>query len=192
MQFFIGIIPPDVYKTKIIGFQNKWKNNRITDVVEPHITLKAQGGLTADEKWLPKVKEVCSLFPSFQLTLDKPMFFSDDILYLSVASSNKLVSLHKNIVRTVSPSNDLLKKYFELDEFVPHMTLSKTNYGLYRNDLRDMAELAERVLTPFPTFEVNFVRVYQEIETNKYVKYLDIPLESRNLQANSFDEKNEM
>ncbi|WP_404451799.1 2'-5' RNA ligase family protein [Virgibacillus necropolis] len=178
MQFFIGIVPPDEYKMKLIDFQYKWRGNRITDVVEPHITLKAQGGLTTDEKWQSKVKGVCDNFPSFQLTLDKPMFFGDDILYLS-ATSNELYKLHKSIVREISPSNDLIKKYFELDDFVPHMTLGKTNYGLSKKELREMEKLAEKELSPFPTFEVRFLRVYQEIETNKYIKYIDIPLNNR-------------
>lgn len=175
MQFFIGIVPSDEYKMKLIDFQNKWKNNRITDVVEPHITLKAQGGLTPDEIWLSKVKGVCYNFNSFQITFDKPMFFGDDILYLS-ATSNELHKLHKRIVREISPTDEIIKKYFELDDFLPHMTLEKTNYGLSKKDLRDMGELAEKELIPFPTFEVRFVRVYQEIEPNKYIKYLDIPL----------------
>lgn len=176
MQYFIGIVPSDEYKMKLIDFQHKWKNNRITDVVEPHITLKAQGGLTNDEKWISKVKGVCSNFQFFQITLDKPMFFGEDILYLSAAISNELYKLHKSIVREISPSNDIIKKYFELDDFVPHMTLGKTNYGLSKKELRDMGKLAENELSPFPTFEVRFVRVYQEIEPNKYIKYLDIPL----------------
>ena len=175
MQFFIGIVPLDEYQMKLIEFQHKWKNNRITEVVEPHITLKAQGGLTPDEKWLRKVKGVCNNFQSFQITLDKPMFFGEDILYLS-ATSNELNNLHKSIVLAISPSNDLIKKYFELDDFVPHMTLAKTNYGLSKKELSEMGKLAEKELSPFPIFEVRFVRVYQEIETNKYTKYLDIPL----------------
>ncbi|MEN2766282.1 hypothetical protein [Ornithinibacillus xuwenensis] len=46
MQYFIGIVPSEEYSMKIIAFRNKWTNNSIHDVVEPHITLKAQGGLT--------------------------------------------------------------------------------------------------------------------------------------------------
>ncbi|MGE6489227.1 2'-5' RNA ligase family protein [Paenisporosarcina sp. NPDC076898] len=175
MQYFIGIVPSDEYKIKLIEFQQKWKNNRITDVVEPHITLKAQGGLSPDEEWLGKVREVCHNFQPFQITLDQPMLFGDDILYLS-ANSEELFELHRSIVQEVSPSKDLIKKYFELEDFVPHLTLGKTTYGLSKLELIDMKELAEKELSPFPTFDVRFVRVYQEIETNKYIKYLDIPL----------------
>ncbi|MEH6891977.1 hypothetical protein V7024_20295 [Bacillus sp. JJ864] len=36
------------FKEKIIKVQHRWENNLLVDVVEPHITVKAQGGLTAD------------------------------------------------------------------------------------------------------------------------------------------------
>lgn len=177
MQFFIGIVPPEEDQLKLIDFQHKWKHNRITDVVEPHITLKAQGGLTSDELWIKKVQDVCRNFPSFPITLGKPMFFGNDILYLS-ATSNELVELHKLIVQVIAPSQELINRYFELDDFVAHMTLGKTHYGLSYQELREMGEMAELELS-IPPFEVKFVRVYQEVEPNTYRKYLDIPLDSK-------------
>lgn len=80
MHFFIGIVPSNDYKMKIIKFQQKWKDNTIIETVEPHITLKAQGGLTPDKKWLGKVKEICDGFQPFPVSLDEPMFFGEDIL----------------------------------------------------------------------------------------------------------------
>ncbi|GAA0592904.1 hypothetical protein GCM10009001_06260 [Virgibacillus siamensis] len=174
MQYFIGIVPPDEYMSRIKKFRQKWKNNSIDEVVEPHVTLKAQGGLTADKKWLPVVKNVCRNFKPFQLALGEPKFFDDDILYLG-ARSEKLFELHCKIVKALSPAQDLIKKYFELDDFVPHLTLGKTNYGLTFQDLKVMAVSAVEELGPFPTFEVNFVTVYQEVDT-KYKKMEDIPL----------------
>lgn len=77
MHFFIGIVPPEDYKEQISVFRNKWAkafrnrwdNNGFRDPVEPHITVKAQSGLTEDMNWLEKVRETCSSFPIFQLTL---------------------------------------------------------------------------------------------------------------------------
>lgn len=175
MQYFIGIVPSDEYKKKIIEFQQKWVNHFITDVVEPHITLKAQGGLTPDKEWISKVKKVCNNFSSFNISVSKPMFFGEDILYLS-ATSKELYKLHNCIVEEISPSDDLIKKYFELDDFTPHMTLGKTYFGLSKQELKDMAQLAEEELSPYPSIEVNFIRIYQEIEPLKYIKYFDIPL----------------
>ncbi|MBH0229091.1 2'-5' RNA ligase family protein [Halobacillus yeomjeoni] len=175
MQYFIGIVPTQEYKGKVTEFRNSWKNNSISDVVEPHITLKAQGGLTADKKWLGKVKEVCLNTKPFDIKIDKTRFFGEDILYLSL-SSKQLSILHYNIVSAVAPPKELIEKYFELDNFIPHMTLGKTTYGLSKQELRDMARLAEKEISPYPTINVDFVRIYQEIEPNKYVKFEDVPL----------------
>ena len=175
MKYFIGIVPPEEYKIKITEFRDKWKNNSISDVIEPHITLKAQGGLTTDEKWLSIVKEVCFKTKPFQISLAKPMFFGEEILYLST-TSKELQTLHEIIVREIDLPNDLIEKYFELDNFVPHMTLGKTTYGLTKQELNNMAKLAEKELDPFPTFEVSSVRVYKESDPNRYLKYVDIPL----------------
>ncbi|MCA1063737.1 2'-5' RNA ligase family protein [Rossellomorea sp. AcN35-11] len=175
MKYFIGIVPPEEYKIKVVEFRDKWKNNSISDVVEPHITLKAQGGLTTDEKWLSIVKEVCYKTKPFLISLAKPMFFGEEILYLST-SSKELQTLHEIIVREIDPPNELIEKYFELDNFVPHMTLGKTTYGLTKQELINMARLAVKELVPLPAFEVSFVRVYKESDPNRYIKYVDIPL----------------
>ncbi|MGP4060650.1 hypothetical protein [Halobacillus sp. H74] len=88
--------------------------------------------------------------------------------------------LHEKIVREISPSKELIEKYFELDDFVPHMTLGKTTYGLTKQELNDMAGQAEKELAPFPSFEVDFIRIYLEEKTNKYRRYLDVPLGGKN------------
>lgn len=175
MQYFIGIVPSKEYIRKVSEFRHQWSSNSINEVVEPHITLKAQGGLTEDGRWLSKVKEICDHFNPFQLSLGQPRFFGRDILYLSVKST-QLYWLHERMVKEISPSGELIKSFFELDDFVPHLTLGKTTHGLTKQDLQDMAEAAEKELTPFPTFEIRFVRVYQELELNRYRKYIDIPL----------------
>ncbi|MCM3575310.1 2'-5' RNA ligase family protein [Mesobacillus subterraneus] len=179
MEYFIGIVPPEDYLSKIVKFQSKW----ISQLgVEPHITLKAQGGLTPDKEWINNVQRVCENFKPFQVSLGKPMYFGDNILYLSV-NSNKLHQLHKKIVLEVSPSEELIKQYFELDAFVPHLTLGKEQHGgnistgLSKTELKEMESLADIELSPYPEFEVNFIRVYQlNNEKQRYEKYFDITL----------------
>jgi 2'-5' RNA ligase len=179
VEYFIGIVPPEDFLERIEHFQSRWINKL---GVEPHITLKAQGGLTPDKKWIDKVQKVCENSKPFQVSLDKPKFFGDNILYLSVNSKN-LHELHQKIVQEISPSEDLIKQYFELDAFVPHLTLGKEQYGgnistgLSKKELKEMERLADKELTPYPDFEVNFIRVYElNIEKQRYVKYLDISL----------------
>jgi 2'-5' RNA ligase len=68
VEYFIGIVPPEEYMKRIEHFQRRWMNYL---GVEPHITLKAQGGLTPDKKWIDKVKKVCENFKPFQISLGK-------------------------------------------------------------------------------------------------------------------------
>ncbi|WP_419962385.1 2'-5' RNA ligase family protein [Psychrobacillus sp. BM2] len=179
VEYFIGIVPPKEYLERIEHFQSKWINKL---GVEPHITLKAQGGLTPDKKWIDKILKVCGNFKPFQISLDKAKYFGENILYLSVIS-NKLHDLHEKIVQEISPSEDLITQYFELGAFTPHLTLGKEQYGgdistgLSKKELKDMEQLADKELIPYPVFEVNFIRVYElNIEKQRYEKYLDISL----------------
>ncbi|WP_322099555.1 2'-5' RNA ligase family protein [Gottfriedia endophytica] len=139
------------------------------------MTVKAQGGLTSDKDWLDKVNNICESFPSFEVVLNKPAFFGDSVLFLTV-DSDKIYDLHKKIIEAVSPTEEIIKQYLELGDYTAHLTLGQTYFGLTSEELKEMAYRAEKELIPYPTFEVNFLRVYQEIEANKYFKYIDIPL----------------
>ncbi|MGO4350014.1 2'-5' RNA ligase family protein [Paenibacillus sp. MCAF9] len=175
MQYFIGIIPPPEYLEKVFIFQKEWKNNGVVNMVEPHITLKAQGGLSPDLSWLDKLEKLCTNFPSFPITLSDPKFFGDYVLYLSV-ESQELYRLHSQIVQMINPSKELIKQYFELADFIPHLTLGKTYFGMNPNELEEMSVAARKALTPYPTFNVNQIRLYQEVEPLKYIPYKDITL----------------
>ncbi|WP_246944815.1 hypothetical protein [Bacillus pinisoli] len=87
-----------------------------------------------------------------------------------------MYELHRKVVNAISPGKDLVKKYMELDDYVPHLTLGQTQWGLTSLELKDMAGFSEEKLSPFPTINVDFLRVYQEVQPNKYSKLLDIQL----------------
>ncbi|MBN9654055.1 2'-5' RNA ligase family protein [Halobacillus sp. GSS1] len=175
MHHFIGLVPPEDFKEKVILFQKEWAGTMITKVVEPHITLKAQGGLSSDRKWLDQVRETCLGTNPFRVELGAPAFFGEDVLYLSVHSA-ELYGLHKKIVQIAAPSKHQIDAYFELDHFVPHLTLAKTSHGLSKQELVDMAATAEREFHPFPSFEVDQVRVYEESRSHTYTKLEDMVL----------------
>jgi len=122
MKYIIGITLPDDYKEKIVAFRDRWSSNCLKDVVEPHITVKAQGGLTVDLHWLESVRQTCSLIQSFQLSLSEPGTFGSAVTFLSVEMSN-IIDLHRRLVHAISPSQELLARYFEIDKYHPHMTL---------------------------------------------------------------------
>lgn len=177
MQYFIGIVPPEELKSKITNFQKKYNFQGMTAAVEPHLTLKAQGGLTEDKTWIDGVRKICANFSSFELTVGDPHIFGRDILYLS-AQSPELVELHNVLVRTISPTQEFIKKYFELEDFTPHITLAKTFNGITQGELKTMKRLAEEELQSYPVFRVTFIRIYEETDGGTYKPYLDINLNS--------------
>ncbi|MCA0987439.1 2'-5' RNA ligase family protein [Guptibacillus algicola] len=178
-DYFIGIVPPEDYLSRIEEFQSKWIER---SGVEPHVTLKAQGGLSANREWIEKVEDVCANVRPFQVTLDHPAYFGESVLYLQV-QSEELVELHHRLVEVISPSNDLIKQYFEGEEFIPHLTLGKEEYGggiskgVSKQDLKEMEQQAEGNLTPYPSFEVDFIRIYElNVSERKYEKLQDLAL----------------
>ena len=174
MKYFIGIVPPDNYRSTLSQFRKQWPDNWIDEIVEPHITLKAQGGLTPDESWLEDVRQACRKIEPFEVAIGNTAFFGEDVLYLQVESS-ELKKLHERLVGAIKPSDEMIAQYFELDQFIPHLTLAKTSYGLSVQQLKEMSQLASEELGTC-RFEVNFIRVYQENGTGVYRKYMDIPL----------------
>ena len=180
MPFFIGIVPPEDYKDQILVFRNKWAktfrnrwdNNGFRAPVEPHITVKLSNGLTEDMNWLEKVRETCSSFPIFQLTLSEPGTFGTAVTFLSV-ESKEIYNLHKNLVDAVSPPPELIDSNIELDNFIPHLTLGQTKWGMNEAEIIEMKLAAREALPPFPSFDVTFVRLF---DINKNVPLEDIKL----------------
>lgn len=174
MQYIIGIVPPSAYGQRIVAFQRRWPGNQTPGVVEPHITVKAQGGLTPDLAWIQSVIAVCSAFPRFTVTVTEAEFFANAVVYLGIASLSIRV-LHRRLVEAIMPPPESIARYFEWDHYVPHLTLGQVEGGMAPWDLRDMGRAAAEALGPFPTFEVIGVRIYQEID-GRYEPLQDVLL----------------
>ncbi|WP_227871935.1 2'-5' RNA ligase family protein [Paenibacillus albus] len=106
------------------------------------------------------------MFKSFQITLSEPATFGTAVSFISV-ESKEIYNLHKCLVDSVSPSPDLIKQYFEMDRYHPHLTLGQTHWGMVEAEIEEMNIVARSALSLFPTFEVNEVRVYREVEPNR-------------------------
>lgn len=125
LRFFAGIVPPNEYKGKIIKFQQKWESNNMWRLVEPHITVKAQSELSPDLSWLDAIKRVCASSAKFTVSLGHPETFADAVAYLSVQSP-ELRPFHERLVEAVSPPPEVMKRYMEMEQFIPHLTLGQT------------------------------------------------------------------
>ncbi len=174
MQYVIGIVPPSAYGQRIVTFQRRWPGNQTPGIMEPHITVKAQGGLTPDLSWIQPVIAVCGAFPRFAVTVTEAEFFTDTVVYLGIASSS-IRALHRLLVETIAPPPESIARYFEWDHYVPHLTLGETARGMAPWELRDMGRAAAEALGPFPTFEVMAVRIYREID-GRYQPLRDVRL----------------
>lgn len=174
MQFFIGIIPPDDIKQKIISFQKKFKNNGVPFVAEPHITIKAQSGLMDDLLWLSKVESIIKNIQSFDIKLEKVDDFNNKVIFLKPSFSKELIKFHKGLFKTIEPGDKMAEKYFENDKYIAHLTLGE---NLPEENSILMKQLAEKELLNFPSFKISFVRIFrQDINGGPYYKFLDIPL----------------
>lgn len=149
MNFFVGIPPPLIFSDKVVAFQKTITGNTMPELVEPHITIKAQGGLDDELKWVGNVKEVCRNTHPFEISILDPATFDDNVLYLRV-DSEVIIQLHKDIVLKIHPSKEDLEGFFELDQFVPHLTLGISNDTLTTEIIREMRKKAHDVFsTPY-------------------------------------------
>lgn len=107
--------------------------------------------------------------------MTSPIFLGDSVIGLGV-QSQQLLELHRSLVKAVSPPPELITRYFELDSYLPHLTLGQTRWGMKDTELLEMEALAKTELTPFPVWTVTHLRVYAEIQPDRYVPYDDIAL----------------
>lgn len=156
MEYGIAIIPPESISKEITAIQNRFGNNGI----EPHITIKAHGGLTSDLNWLKDIKEIASSFMPFKVTLTQAQTFGNDVVYISVFSP-ELIRLHKVIISQISPPQHIIEQYFEGDQFTPHLTLGMVRTGFDYNDFPEMKNKSDDFTKEGISFTANFLRVYQ-------------------------------
>lgn len=173
MQYFIGIVPPKETQDKVVDFQRRNRRNLYPKQVEPHITIKAQGGLSADELWLPAVREAVKNFKSFEVGFGGIGYFDDRVLWIE-AKSDELFKLQEALVKAVNPPEEIVKEYHE-DKFHSHMTLGIRDKKFADADLLLAGEVAKKELTNLPSFKAEFVRVYRRSEFGPYLKMEDIP-----------------
>lgn len=178
MKFFLGIVPPLVTKERILNFQKSFPTNMVPFFNEPHITIKAPGGLTEDKSWLLKTMVLIGDYPRFQIKFDAVESFEDQVLFLKPQRTEELINLHLKLVSLLNPDEETNKTFFEGDLYEPHLTLGKGGEsGMSSEDFQNMKKRLEFELQDIPPFQVDFVRVYQkDLSGDPYIKLLDIPL----------------
>lgn len=178
MQYFIGIPLPDDLKKRIVSFQKSFENNKVPLMVEPHITVKAQGGLSEDKSWIPSIENVVKNYSVFEVSFTDVDSFGEHVAFLVPSSGKELIGLHKILVDTIRPNAELIEKYFEGDNYHFHLTLAGTSWGMTSEELISVKKRAKNELLDLPKFTVSFIRVYERKDSDKpYERLLDIPLQ---------------
>jgi 2'-5' RNA ligase len=156
MDYGIAIVPPADLACRIKEIQDRFGDNGI----EPHITLKAQGGLGENTRWLEEVKSIAKETSPFNICLKSIRKFGNEVLYISV-DSPEIVSLHNKIVDVLDSSIDVIEKYFEREFYIPHLTLGRTQTGYKQDDFSKIKEMTEQMLLNTEvSFKAEFMRVY--------------------------------
>ena len=172
MSFFIGILPPLSVTNEIDIFRKKWN---YTGNSIPHIKVKAQSGLTDSERWIPKIKAICHTFPAFDLKLGPPAAFGSNILFTSVLSK-EVITLHLLLVDAIKPTYDEQKSYFEVTDYIPHLTLAEKSDSLNESEFVEMKRDAFDSLMNFDPFTVQSIHLFSLNNSRSYTPVLELPL----------------
>jgi len=171
MQYGLVVVPPSGLAERIRAFQDT--HLAAPPLAEPHITVKAPGGLGADEAWLDGVRSTAAHFPAFRTGIGSVAMFGTDILYLRVEPCEALVRLHAALLAVVNPSPALIERHFEGPAYVAHLTLAGPGIPA----LQAIKAAAEKTFTEHETFDVRFLRVLRQAEPGgPYRPYRDLPL----------------
>jgi len=124
-----------------------------TDVV-PHVTVKAQPGLTDRSRWVQPLRERLRRHRPFALRFIGVGQFGEEIVYLGVGG-NGIRRLHNTILDVLDRLG--VEERFEYDgeSYEPHLTLAASFAGADATALREIGLRARRLNVP--SFEVGAI-----------------------------------
>jgi len=150
MQYLIGVVPPAE-----IGARLRAEFRYGT---EPHVTVKAQSGLT-DERindLTSSITLALEALGSFEVELGPMSTFGDRVAYISIQSP-RIHDLHQLLLDLVNPAHQERLRYHELGPYTPHLTIR-------RGKNLDFKDVAARVakLGALPPFIVDSVWLFKQ------------------------------
>ena len=176
VKYFIAIPILGELSEKIKNFRRTFLTGSLM-MAEPHVTVKAHGGLSGDEKWVSKIKEAIEKTNCFELTLKGVDTFGNKVILLKAEPFEKLFQIHKMIVDEVNPGEADIKKYHELGSYAPHSTLYEATTTEDHAKFLEIFNLATNAFNEKFSFNVSTIRIYkQDIAGMPYRKLIDIEL----------------
>lgn len=176
MRYFVGIVPPTSVIKDIDSFQAKWGYKSSSP---PHITVKAQSGLASNKRWIAKIEKVCNDFPEFYVKLGAPATFGNEVLFLSVLTK-EIITMHLRLVDAISPTVEEQKRYYEVTDFIPHLTLVQRPEVNEDTNFEEMKKEADKLFSSFKPFKVSKLTIFKQENNESYEPFLDLPLRHQN------------
>ena len=140
---FLGVVPPASVAEEIVALQ---RAAGVEASVLPHVTVKAQPGLSDGNAWRPSVAAAVQRFEPFDLEVGGVRWFGHGIVYL--ATTGRIDELHRRVLDAVEAVVDEGRFEYEGDDYVPHLTLAAEFAGATRPQLDEVASrFAERRYT---------------------------------------------
>ncbi|EPY11066.1 2'-5' RNA ligase family protein [Paenibacillus alvei] len=174
MKYFFGIVPPLSIYEKLMSVRNQYHYSG----VEPHITVKLSygTGTMLPVNWMSECKRIIEGFRSFSVSVGELRYFGDkDVLYIG-AHSPELIELHRKLVAVFEPTEEQTKRCFELNLYIPHLTVAKKE-SLSEEILEEMGRTLSPHFRDRQTFDVHEIRLYaRDDQTKTFQKYEDIQM----------------
>jgi 2'-5' RNA ligase len=168
VQYLIGIVPSISIGKRIDELRLKWGYI----ATEPHITIKTPEGLDANNLWINEVKNIIHSMEPFDITIGDVGFFGESVLYYQI-HAEKINKLHKRLVKAVHPNYEKVNNSYEMDMYVPHLTIMKHKKRFENLPLRQIAN--EEVLKGNIVFRPKCIRIYSRQNSKENFKsYLDV------------------
>ncbi|MEK3889860.1 2'-5' RNA ligase family protein [Bacillus sp. FSL K6-3431] len=115
-------------------------------------------------------------YKAFDILVDGVDRIGDSVLFYKV-SSERILDLHKRLVEAVSPTDAEIKSGFELDHYIPHLTIMKHKKGYKDLPLNQIALESSKILNDQYLFKAHSVRFYgRHNEGKNYERIIDMPL----------------
>lgn len=149
MKYLVAITLPHEFSEKILTVQKNYKSSAWNILIEPHLTLLPPAlALCSISEIETILTEVAASFQPFSLQVSglSRFYNKSNTVFLSIAESEPLGSLHKSLLQICPTFMALQVDRRRSQEFLPHITLS--------NKLNDV--LADQILLQLQDLDFNY------------------------------------
>ncbi|HSX41033.1 MAG TPA: 2'-5' RNA ligase family protein [Candidatus Saccharimonadales bacterium] len=175
MRVFIAIPVANQLNSKIEVFhaQPLFQQNMRPSHVEPHITLKAPQIVDDVQQWMATATEAIRGHAPLSIKGIKIDFITPHTLALFL-EPDPLQDLQRSLATALAAYNSAGIDRHEVN-FHPHVTIGRSDHRFNTPQQGELIRLAESFLEPYPTLQLNLVRLYAH-DGHRYYGIKDIKL----------------